>query len=68
MPQKPCINGYYFCVVKMEELFAIAVSFGKIVRNRGFSQSIVGKRDFGLDSEGKSSLLFEDITFTFPSP
>ena len=25
MPQKPCINGYYFCVVKMEELFAIAV-------------------------------------------
>ena len=37
MPQKPCINGYYFCVVKMEELFAIAVSFGKIVRNRGFS-------------------------------
>ena len=52
----------------MEELFAIAVSFGKIVRNRGFSQSIVGKRDFGLDSEGKSSLLFEDIIFTFPSP
>tara|TARA_B100000767_G_C19622383_1_gene474654 strand:+ start:655 stop:840 length:186 start_codon:yes stop_codon:yes gene_type:complete len=41
---------------------------GGIVRNRGFSQSIVGKRDFGLDSEGKSSLLFEDITFTFPSP
>ena len=39
MPQKPCINGYYFCVVKMEELFAIAVSFGKIVRNRGFSLS-----------------------------
>ena len=38
MPQKPCINGYYFCVVQMEELFAIAVSFGKIVRTRGFSR------------------------------
>ena len=40
MPQKPCINVYCFCMVKMEELFAIAVSFGKIVRNRGFSQAL----------------------------
>ena len=29
-------NVYYFCVVKMEQLYAIAVSFGKNVRNRGF--------------------------------
>ena len=36
-PQKPCINVYYFYVVKMQELFAIAVSFGFFVRNRGFS-------------------------------
>jgi len=34
---KPYIDDYYFCVVKMEEMFAIAASFGKIVRNRGFS-------------------------------
>ena len=31
------INVYYFYVVKMQELFAIAVSFGFFVRNRGFS-------------------------------
>ena len=30
------INVYYFYVVKMQELFAIAVSFGFFVRNRGF--------------------------------
>ena len=31
------IDVYCFCVVQMEELFAIAVSLGEIVRNRGFS-------------------------------
>ena len=31
------INVYYFCVVKMEELFAIAVGFVKKVHNRGFT-------------------------------
>ena len=35
-PQKQYIDVYYFCVVKMEELFAIAVSFAFFVRNRGF--------------------------------
>ena len=46
MPQKPCINGYYFCVVQMEELFAIAVSFGKIVRTRGFSRVLKNPKLF----------------------
>ena len=31
------IDVYCFCVVQMEELYTIAVSFGKIVHNRGFS-------------------------------
>ena len=45
-PQKPCINGYYFCVVKMEELFAIAANFGKNVRNRGFSPMGVHPKNY----------------------
>ena len=46
MPQKPCINGDYFGVVQMEELFAIAVSFGKIVRTRGFSRVLKNPKLF----------------------
>ena len=37
-----------FLVVKMEELFAIAVSFGKIVRNRGFSLSVLATTPFSF--------------------
>jgi len=32
------IDVYCFLPFKMEELYTIAVSFGKIVHNRGFSQ------------------------------
>ena len=35
-PQKPYIDDYYFCVVKMEKGYTIAVGFVKKVHNRGF--------------------------------
>ena len=41
MPKKPYITVYYFSVVKMEEKYAIAVSFGKNVRNSGFCSPLV---------------------------
>ena len=36
-PQKQYIDDYYFCVVKMEKVCTIAVSFGKNVHNRGLT-------------------------------
>ena len=40
------IQHLCFCVVQMEELFAIAVSFGKIVRTRGFSRVLKNPKLF----------------------
>ena len=36
-PQKPYIDEICSCVVEMEDLYPIAVSFGFFVPNRGFS-------------------------------
>ena len=51
-PQKQYIDYYYFCVVKMEELFAIAVSFAFFVRNRGFPPQVGDIRDILLKKKG----------------
>jgi hypothetical protein len=41
--QKPYIDDYYFCVVKMEKGYTIAVGFVKKVHNRGFPPDIFVK-------------------------
>jgi hypothetical protein len=40
------IDEIYFCVVKMEELFAIAAGFRFFVRNRGFSPTNMHARKY----------------------
>ena len=44
----PDVNDYYFCVVKTEKRYAIAVSFEKKVRNRGFALNFCYPKFLGV--------------------
>jgi len=54
-PQKPYIDDYYFCVVKMEKGYPIAVSFAFLVPNRGFPPFLWPSGEFERHTSAKSS-------------
>ena len=61
------IDVYCFLPFKMEELYTIAVSFGKIVHNRGFSLSLLERKKDNRTNRQREVVFFLSSAFTATS-